>query len=280
MLTRLAPPDGSRDPRTEGPTNLWLIHPAGRLLLPLALKARISANAVSVAGLLVGIAAAYSFSRWTDWRWATLGLVFCALWLVADGLDGMIARATRTASALGRALDGLCDHGVFFLIYIMVILSLDTSEAWVLGVAAGAVHAIQSNWFEAERARFHRRVKCDFEAKPPPPVRNMLVRVYDTLLGSFDRMAEPFDRAMARLPDASPFAETYGAKAAPVLRFMSPLSSNSRVIILYFACLAGDPRLFWWAELGPLSVIAFAGIFWHRRVEAALVREAAERSTA
>lgn len=280
MLTRLAPPDGSRDPRTEGPTNLWLIHPAGRLLLPLALKTRISANAVSVMGLLFGMAAAYSFLRWTDWRWATSGFFLCAAWLIADGLDGMIARATRTASALGRALDGLCDHGVFFLLYVAVILSLGTAEAWILGVAAGVVHAVQSNWFEAERTRFHRRVKGDFEAKPPPPVRNVLVRLYDTILGSFDRLAEPFDRAAARLRDPSLVIETYGRKAAPVLRFMSPLSNNARVIILYLACLAGDPRLFWWAELAPLSVIAFAGIFWHRRVEAALVREAAGRSTA
>src|SRR3546814_9333837 len=44
---------------------------------------------------------------------ATIGLPLSLFWLVADGLDGMIARATGTPSAAGRVLDGLCDHGVF-----------------------------------------------------------------------------------------------------------------------------------------------------------------------
>src|SRR3954470_7623768 len=42
----LPPPDGSRDRRVDDPTNVWVVHLAGRMLLPLAIKARIPANAV------------------------------------------------------------------------------------------------------------------------------------------------------------------------------------------------------------------------------------------
>src|SRR4051812_1460321 len=47
-------PDGSRDRRIEDPTNLWIIHPAARALLPWFVSRGISANAVSVAGLCLG----------------------------------------------------------------------------------------------------------------------------------------------------------------------------------------------------------------------------------
>jgi hypothetical protein len=55
---------------------------------------------------------------------------------------------------------------------------------------------------------------------------------------------------------------------------MALLTNNMRVLILYLACLAGNPRLFWWIELGPLTLVAAAGILWHRRVEAAVARAA------
>ncbi len=112
------PRDGSRDRRIEDPSNLYLIHPASHALLPLALRHGVSANAVSLAGLACGTVAAFAYAQWHDPLMALVGLAFSVAWLVADGLDGMIARATRTASALGRTLDGLCDHGVFALIYL------------------------------------------------------------------------------------------------------------------------------------------------------------------
>jgi hypothetical protein len=40
-----------------------------------------------------------------------------------------------------------------------------------------------------------------------------------------------------------------------------------RVVAIYLACLAGNPMLFWWWELGPLSLVTAAGIIWHRRIE-------------
>ena len=94
------PPDGSRDRRIEDPSNLWLIHPAGRALLPYALASRISANTVSVCGLLLGAAAAACYAQWDHWAFAFVGLLFSMGWLIADGLDGMVARATGTASAV------------------------------------------------------------------------------------------------------------------------------------------------------------------------------------
>jgi hypothetical protein len=266
----LPPPDGSRDPRIEDPTNLWVVHLAGRMLLPLALGARISANLVSLAGLAVGIGAALTYLGWRDPALATFGFLLTVGWLVLDGLDGMVARAAGTASAIGRFLDGACDHGVFLILYLALGASINTPEAWITGTVAGLVHGVQANLYESERARYHRRARGDPGGEPPPPSPNWVVRGYDRLAGSLDRLAGRCDRALAAAPDRRAFAANYARQAAPALKLMNLLNANWRIIALYAACLAGDPMLWWWWELGPLTLVTAAGLIWHRRIEARL----------
>ncbi|MBV8685876.1 MAG: CDP-alcohol phosphatidyltransferase family protein [Alphaproteobacteria bacterium] len=260
-------PDGSRDLATDDPTNVWFVHPLGRLLLPLALRLRIPANAVSVAGFLLGAAGAAALLDWRER--ATLAFLLCVAWLVADGLDGMIARATGSASALGRFLDGVCDHAVFVLVYLALAWALNSPGAWALGLAAGAAHAVQSTLFEGERIRFHRRLRGE-PLLAAAPSANLLVRLYDSVAGSLDRLAAPFDAALAASADPAALIARYRARAAPAMRLLALLSNNMRVILIWLACLAGDPRLFWWVEIGPLTLLAAAGIAWHRRVERSL----------
>jgi hypothetical protein len=200
-----------------------------------------------------------------------VGLLLSTAWLIADGLDGMIARATGTASPLGRILDGLCDHGVFVLIYLALGFSLGTGAGWALAIAAGIAHAVQANLYESERTRFHRRCK-GLAGEPPAPSRNPLVWLYDRVAGAIDRFAWQFDAAMRRQPDPAAFGSAYAAQAAAPMRLMRLLTANVRVGAIFLACLAGDPRWFWWFELGPLSAILVIGLFWHRAVEARLVR--------
>ena len=271
------PPDGSRDRRIEDPTNLWIIHPAGRALLPWFVARGISANAVSVIGLLLGGFAALAYASWHAWPFAFLGLLFSIGWLIADGLDGMVARATKTASALGRTLDGICDHGVFALIYILIASSIGTLEIWALAVAAGVLHAVQSSLYEGERARFHRRCK-GLVSPPPAPSRNLLVRLYDGVAGSVDRIAFVFDATLQRAADPVALGQAYGARAAKPMRLMSLLSANVRVYAIFLACLAGNPRYFFWFELIPLTAILVVGLTWHRTVESRLLRNAGAAS--
>src|SRR3546814_9849890 len=44
------------------------------------------------------------------------------------------------------------------------------------------------------------------------------------------------------------------------MRAMMLLSANTRVIAIFCACLAGDPKLFWWFEIGPLTIVAMLAI--------------------
>lgn len=269
MLPRA--PDRSRDRRIEDPSNLWVIHPAARSLLPWFLARRVSANAVSVGGLGLGALAALAFANWQSWPFAWIGLLLSMAWLVADGLDGLIARATGTTSALGRFLDGICDHGVFLLIYVGLAVSIGSVGAWILGACAGVLHALQSNLYESERARFHRR-SLGAATATPDPARNVLVRLYDRLWGVVDRFALRFDDLLGRHPSPVQFGADYGAAAAKPMRLMTLLSANVRVYAIFVACMARDPRLFWWAEILPMTAILIIGLTWHRAVEAGLIR--------
>src|SRR3546814_18148398 len=58
--------DGSRDPAIEDPTNTGLIHPLSRTLLGWAVRHGISANMVSISGLVFGAAAALAYLQWPD----------------------------------------------------------------------------------------------------------------------------------------------------------------------------------------------------------------------
>lgn len=267
----LPPPDGSRDRRIEDPSNLYLVHPLGRALLPLALRYGVSANAVSIAGLLTGAGAALAYARFGDWQFALLGLALSIGWLVADGLDGMVARATKTASPLGRVLDGLCDHGVFALIYLALALVVGTAEGWLLASAAGIAHAFQSNFYEGERARFHRRARGEAMTDAPRLSANPFVRFYDAVAGLPERLAGPFEQRLAASPEAAWLGQRYAAAAIGPMRLLALETANVRVLVIAIACLAGDPRLFWWFEIGPLFLVAIVGFIWHRRVEQSLL---------
>ena len=266
-LMTTPPPDGSRDRRIEDPSNRWLIHPLAQALVSPAIRAGVSANAVSLTGLAFGIGAVFAYAHWTNLWLVLLGLALTLCWLVADGLDGKLARATGTASAFGRFLDGVCDHLIFVLIYVALAWSIGTVQAWTLAILAGAAHAAQSALYEGERYRFHRRLKGEALVVPPAPSANPLVRAYDALAGSIDRLSRPFEAALATAPDPRHFGRVYGEAAWAPMRFAALLSANMRVFAIFLACLIARPQLFWWFELVPLTVVAVTGLVWHRRVE-------------
>ena len=262
---------GSRDRRIEDPTNLWIVHPAGRRLMPLVIARGISANAVSVCGLVLGVMAAAAYYHWAAWPFAVLGLLLSIAWLIADGLDGMIARATGTASPLGRFLDGFCDHGVFILIYVSIATQIGTVSGWVLACTAGALHATQSNIYEGERARFHRR-RDGLPAAIVVPSGNFLQQGYEYGSAWVDRAARRFDEALGSSTAPQRMANAYAEAAVRPMHLMSLLSANVRVYAIFVACLLGNPKLFWWFEIVLLTTILIIGFVWHRSVETRILR--------
>lgn len=267
----------TRDPRIEDPTNRWFVHPVGRLLLPYFISKGISANSVSVGGLLLGALAAAAFAQWaTTGLFVWVGLILAIGWLVADGLDGMIARATGTAGPVGRLFDGLCDHGTFVAIYVLLATSLGTPKAWILACSAGAAHALQSNLYEGERARFHRR-RDGLADRTPDPARSVVLKAYDWLSSTFDRYGDALNSVFAGASDRS-VIEAYDRRAQRPLQLMSLLSANVRICAVFVACVLKSPTLFWWFELGPLTGVLVVGVAWRNHIDASFLGGAQTRA--
>lgn len=263
----------TRDRRIDDPTNLWFVHPVGRLLLPYFLAGGVSANSVSVGGLMLGALAAGAFAQWaTSPPLVWVGLILAVGWLVADGLDGMIARATGTAGPAGRLLDGLCDHGTFVVIYVLLATSVGTVTGWVLACSAGACHVLQANFYEGERARFHRR-RDGLAGETSDSDRNIVVQAYDRLSSTVDRYDGALTNIFANAPDRS-IADAYIRLVQRPLRLMRLLSANMRVYTVFVACLLEAPALFWWFELGPMTGILIVGVAWRNRIDAKFVAAA------
>jgi hypothetical protein len=71
--------------------------------------------------------------------------------------------------------------------------------------------------------------------------------------------------------DPARLGAAYGDRAAPTMKMMAVQSANVRVFAIFLACLAGNPRIFWWFEIVPLTALLAIGLFWHRRVEGSFV---------
>lgn len=79
-----------------------------------AYKLRISANQITIIGILLSIPAAFLNIK----GYYISALVFFHLFFLCDAVDGVLARGTNTKSLLGKYLDDLA-HYIFHTLFIM-----------------------------------------------------------------------------------------------------------------------------------------------------------------
>jgi len=250
----------------EDPSNLWLVHPLSDRLLAPALRLDIHPNTISFAGMGFGALAGYCFALWQNRLAVVAGFMLMVTWHVMDGLDGKLARASGKASPLGRLIDGLCDYMVFFLVLLPIVF---TFEVWqpvlALAIVSGLCHALQSAWYEGEREAWKRRARGIFHVERHPPARFWGERLYNGVEERLGRGAKAIDAALAANLSR---LEAYLDATAPHLRRLSLLSANNRTIAIAIACLAGNPKLYWYWEIVVLSGAALLFAATLRRAEA------------
>ncbi len=260
----------SRPPEIEPWSNRLVVHRLARSMLPHAIKLGIHPNGVTLCGLGFGLAAAAAYSRWDSPLFATLGFLCMVGWHVMDGLDGALARATGKTSAFGRLLDGIADYATFIAVGLSLAFAQDNVPLAVsLALTAGAAHALQSAFYEAERETYIRRLRGQFSACKRTEVGGAFERLYNRGEAWLGNRTRPFDQQLTATPTASrqKLLQAWQEKAAPRLMLLSPLSANGRTIAIYLACLAGSPFLYWIWELVGLTLIALAGGHWLRQAE-------------
>ncbi|QMW21833.1 CDP-alcohol phosphatidyltransferase family protein [Sandaracinobacteroides saxicola] len=258
--------DSSRPREIEPLSNRLLIHRVSNALLPLAIRAGIHPNLVSLTGLACGLLAALAYAEWRYPLACLAGLVLMLAWHIADGLDGSLARATGKTSDFGRLVDGIADYATFVAVYLALALSL---ENWPLALAvavlSGALHALQSMFYEAERATYIRRLSGRFAATPRSAAGGPIERLYNRGEAWLGNRTRPFDDHLRRAPPAHHQAllAAWASAAAPRLKALTLLSANARTVAIFLACIAGSPWLFWAYEIIGLTLLA---LFLGRRL--------------
>lgn len=91
-----------------------------RPLIRIAVATRLSANAMSGVGAILGLVAG-ACAAVGDWGWAGL-LLMCSAW--ADLIDGEIARATQTQGKAGAFLDSNLDRLIEIALYAGIATAL------------------------------------------------------------------------------------------------------------------------------------------------------------
>jgi hypothetical protein len=128
----------------DGLVASFLSRPLARRLTPLALRLGLTPNAVTLASLLVGLAAAVLFA--VGDRWALIaGAVLLQLSLVVDCVDGDVARYTRRFSATGAWLDASTDR--------LKELACYAGLAWAAGGVDGSAWALAVAMLTLQTAR-------------------------------------------------------------------------------------------------------------------------------
>jgi phosphatidylglycerophosphate synthase len=262
------PQNVARPAIIEDPSNLWLVHPLADRLLPTALRLGIHPNTVSFTGMGCGAAAGWCYWHWQQPLYVLAGFLLMVGWHVMDGLDGKLARASGKTSPLGRLIDGVCDYLTFIFVLLPIALSVgDWRYTLPLALVSGAFHAVQSAWYEGEREAWKRRARGVFVTEVRPPSGTGLDGLYNRVEQRLGSGARLIDGALAAQPSKLPL---YLAETAPLLRRLSILSANNRTIVIALACLAGNPRLYWYWEIIGLTLAALLLAWQLRRCETAL----------
>jgi phosphatidylglycerophosphate synthase len=285
-------PDGlpvNRPRELQDPLNFYFYHPLARRLAKILVPTGVSPNMVSVAGLLCLIAATFAFTRLGWPQNGLTGLGFMLLWHIVDGADGDLARMTGRASATGELVDGVCDYLGNIIMYVAFAILADDSWgawAWILAVAAGASHIVQTNHAETQRRLYLWR------AYGVPWLRNARAQDdavfqrdtwftryfgfwavgYVWLSNRMTPAANPIDRALAAAegdPQETARIRALVRRAYTPTTFLPKLlGANPKTFLIAGAILLGSPIWFFLAMIGPVNLILLISIVHHQRLTA------------
>ena len=271
----------------EDPTNVFLIHPIANRLVPLFARWRIRPNAVSLAGLAFGVLAGVAYHGYRHAGLALLGFVLMLAWHVMDGVDGQLARLTRSHSEFGKVLDGICDYTTFGAVYIGLASALSAQHGgwvWALVAVSGACHAVQSAIFETQRqdynywgsgqasaafsepaARLHDRAGLPLHRRAADLLLQGYLHIQHLAMGADADARRKLAMLLTLQPGrAARVRRTYREVFAPALRRWSVMSANIRTLAIFVFAILQAPIWFFWFEIFGLSALLAALIGWQR----------------
>lgn len=271
----------------QDPFNRFLYHPLSARLARALRPTGISPNAVSVGSLILLCVAAWGYTGLAYPLSVFTGFGAMLVWHVVDGADGDLARMTGRASATGELVDGVCDYlGNVILYFAFAFLLDDTlgAWAWILAVAAGASHILQTNHAETQRRLYLWR------AYGVPWLRNAAATGdavfrrdswftryfgfwaigYVWLSNRMSPSANPIDAALGRAEGDPKEAKRIrlmvrrASRASLILE--KSLGANPKTFVIAASMAIGSPLWFFLAMIFGLNLVLLVSIVHHNRV--------------
>lgn len=266
----------------EGWFDVHFYRPIGFQLARFFALLRLTPSAVSLLGGSIGIAAGH-FYFYPDLRLNLIGLALQGTANAFDNADGQLARLTNQGSLHGAVIDGFVDHLVFLSIYVHIALRYmaegGSSAIWLLAVAAGLSHAVQSMVADYYRDGYlsfvARKPRAEFDSSREARAaydriswremgKKLAMRAYLNYARPQEVLVPKLLQLRMSFGSVVPewLVREYRQSCRPLLKWGRTLATNSRMFLLCVFLLLGRPHWFFWSEVIPLNLVL---IFLMRR---------------
>jgi len=273
-------------------TEEWLdVHfnrPIGLVMALTAARLSIKPNAITIMGIVIGLASALMFYH-TDWQHNLAGVLLLMVSNFCDSADGQLARITNQKSLLGRALDGVSSDITFAAIYVALCLRMQgqyipfTNVHWGLSIwALGCIAGFLCHSQQASLADYYRQIHLYFllghegseldnsaqqyAIAKSQPKEKWFGWLFYTLYGNYCRGQEKrtpeFQQFFKRFRELrSTGADLNSTKqhmldgSRPLMAYTNLLTFNSRAIALYITALLDCPWLYFLFEIIVLTIL-------------------------
>jgi phosphatidylglycerophosphate synthase len=286
-----------KDVSVEEWTDVHFFRPLGIRIARALAPTRLTADQVTLAGLVVGLLAGPLVAvRSTGLNLGGVALLVASD--VLDSADGQLARLKGTSTRLGRVLDGLSDTARFLVLYVCLFVRLVHGEGWGWPALVLVLVAIWSHSLQGAAVDFVKNVYLELgagrggETDLPEDLEaggraDGLPGAAQRLYGAYVRRQATMFPATCRLLRAARRAgrdrsleERYAAYQAALLPVSTLIATNIRFALLGGAVLAGHVSWFLYATALPMNVVMLGLILVHERNAAALLGESGVRKEA
>lgn len=280
---------------TEEVLDVVFYRPVGYVFALAGRGLRVSPNAMTFTGALVGIAGGHLL-YYADAAVNLAGILLIVISEALDSADGQLARMTKNISRSGRILDGIGDNLKFISIYIHLTLRMigSSGQWWLFGMTAfsGLCHSTQSAIADYYRTCFiHFAIdpdKGDIERLDVIVSRyralswsdaffeKLVVRLYlnyskqqRPFIGTYTTL---FALAAARFGVNIPpwFRYLYRKQNEHLTKYYNILTTNTRMVVLFAAVLSREFWMYFAFELTVLNAL-LAYVVWKQRAIARIL---------
>jgi len=274
---------------TEEFIDIHFYRPIGYRWALLFNKLHVSPNVVTIAGIIISIAAGICF-YYSSLKINILGM-FLLIWAnTYDSADGQLARMTGKKTELGRMLDGLCGIICFTVIYFAISFRLYPTWGfwiWILAVTTGFFHGKQAGMADYYRNihLFFLKGKAGSELSDCASLKEKHLKIswkedflnkiiysyYISYTKEQESWTPNFQRMMQQIREKYPaevpewLRVSFREKSLPLMKYTNMLTFNTRVIALFIVLFINLPWIYFVFELTVLNAMLIYMVIRHER---------------